>query len=383
MSATTEKGADTSTDDDATSVGVAVFRAILSDAALVTDLMALTPAASPTSDDDGGDTDGSDLFSILRAEIGWSEMFHRGGAVPRLVCMQGAVTEHLFGGEEKWTNEPLYRHPADEQPLMSTWTPTVARIRDRVNEVLSNRSGREVAVNHALIQLYRGGNDYISEHADKTIDVLRGSDIVSVSFGATRQFVLRPKRNNSAAGGAAAAAAAATRPGDGGDGGEGAATATKEKAADETKPRAPRPKTRVDLPDDSMVILGWETNKNYLHAIRKDKRQLSLKRHDELIHDGERISLTFRTIDTFCARKIEDGGGGVAKAKATSHSGYQYVWGQGARSKTSKEAREAMWYSTRSAAEAEVEDEQLLYAFHNETSNAAFDWDANYGRGFH
>jgi hypothetical protein len=42
-----------------------------------------------------------------------------------------------------------------------------------------------------------------------------------------------------------------------------------------------------------------------------------------------------------------------------------------------------MWYSTRSAVEAEVEDEQLLYAFHNENSNAAFDWDANYGRGFH
>lgn len=41
-------------------------------------------------------------------------------------------------------------------------------------------------VNHVLIQYYRSGNDYISEHSDKTIDVVRDSKIVNVSLGAER-----------------------------------------------------------------------------------------------------------------------------------------------------------------------------------------------------
>jgi alkylated DNA repair dioxygenase AlkB len=40
--------------------------------------------------------------------------------------------------------------------------------------------------NHVLIQYYRTGNDYISEHSDKTIDVVQGSKIVNVSLGAQR-----------------------------------------------------------------------------------------------------------------------------------------------------------------------------------------------------
>jgi alkylated DNA repair dioxygenase AlkB len=41
-----------------------------------------------------------------------------------------------------------------------------------------------------LIQLYRTGADYISEHSDKTIDVVRGSRIVNVSLGARRTMTL-------------------------------------------------------------------------------------------------------------------------------------------------------------------------------------------------
>ena len=53
-------------------------------------------------------------------------------------------------------------------------------IRQRVEEILKH------PVNHVLIQYYRSGNDYISEHSDKTIDVVRGSNIVNVSLGAER-----------------------------------------------------------------------------------------------------------------------------------------------------------------------------------------------------
>ena len=52
-------------------------------------------------------------------------------------------------------------------------------------------------INHALIQLYREGNDFISEHADKTLDVVAGSSIVNFSLGASRTMVLAQKRSES------------------------------------------------------------------------------------------------------------------------------------------------------------------------------------------
>jgi alkylated DNA repair dioxygenase AlkB len=49
-----------------------------------------------------------------------------------------------------------------------------------------------------LIQLYRTGADYISEHSDKTIDVVRGSFIVNLSLGARRTMTLRTKKDATA-----------------------------------------------------------------------------------------------------------------------------------------------------------------------------------------
>lgn len=58
------------------------------------------------------------------------------------------------------------------------FSPIVQQIRHRVEEVLNQR------VNHVLVQHYRHGGDYISEHSDKTIDIVPGTKIVNVSFGA-------------------------------------------------------------------------------------------------------------------------------------------------------------------------------------------------------
>lgn len=69
------------------------------------------------------------------------------------------------------------------------FSPTVSLIRSLVEASLNH------PVNHVLIQLYRDGNDAISEHSDKTIDVVRGSKIVNVSLGAQRVMVLRTKRD--------------------------------------------------------------------------------------------------------------------------------------------------------------------------------------------
>ncbi|KAJ3508148.1 hypothetical protein NLJ89_g5915 [Agrocybe chaxingu] len=112
-------------------------------------------------------------FEKLKTEVKWQTMYHRGGEVPRLVAVEGEVAED--------GSFPVYRHPADESPPLSPFSPTVALIRDQVQKALNH------PVNHVLIQFYRSGKDYISEHSDKTIDVVRGSNIVNVSLGAQRR----------------------------------------------------------------------------------------------------------------------------------------------------------------------------------------------------
>ena len=94
-----------------------------------------------------------DVFDSLKDEINWKKMYHRSGEVPRLVAVQGEV------GTDN--SVPVYRHPSDESPPLLSFTPTVEMIRKEVQKLLTQ------PFNHALIQLYRSGDDNISEHADK------------------------------------------------------------------------------------------------------------------------------------------------------------------------------------------------------------------------
>ncbi|KAH9935509.1 uncharacterized protein B0H18DRAFT_1082257 [Fomitopsis serialis] len=93
-------------------------------------------------------------FGRVRDEVQWHRMVHRGGEVPRLVAVQGSVSED--------GSCPIYRHPADESPPLLPFSPTVELIRQHVEQTLRH------PVNHVLIQHYRTGADYISEHSDKT-----------------------------------------------------------------------------------------------------------------------------------------------------------------------------------------------------------------------
>lgn len=95
----------------------------------------------------------NDAFSHLKEEVNWQTMFHRSGQVPRLVAVQGEVGKN--------GDIPIYRHPADESPPLLPFTPIVQRIRQQAMSVLKQ------SYNHALIQLYRDGEDNISEHSDK------------------------------------------------------------------------------------------------------------------------------------------------------------------------------------------------------------------------
>ncbi|KII84875.1 hypothetical protein PLICRDRAFT_344774 [Plicaturopsis crispa FD-325 SS-3] len=214
---------------------------------------------------------------------------------------------------------PLYRHPADESPPLLHWSPTVALIRDHVQRVLNH------PVNHVLIQHYRSGADYISEHSDKTVDVVRGSNIVNVSLGAQRVMTLRAKKD----------------------------TVSVKDGGDELTPRAAQ---RIPLPRNSMFVMGPETNRKWLHGVNHDKRPASVKGDAEQFAGGERISLTFRHIGTFLT------------------ADESHIYGQGATGKTKETARPVV--------NGGKQGGRLIWAFGNENHQSNFDWDANYGRGF-
>lgn len=206
-----------------------------------------------------------DLFSKLRDEITWNEMRQKGGRVPRDISIQGTIETQ--NGD---SYEPLYRHPADEQPELTSWTPTALIIKERIEEKIEQK------LNHALIQYYRNGKDFIGEHSDKTLDVLIQSNIVNYSLGAARTMILKHKTQDGC-------------------------------------------KQRIKLPHNSLFILGWKTNREWFHSIKQDNRADRDKQADELAFESQRISLTLRTVATFRNRRTGQ------------------LYGQGARYKTSDE----------------------------------------------
>lgn len=251
-----------------------------------------------------------DAFKQIRDEVNWQKMYHLSGQVPRLVAVQGQT--------QKDNSIPIYRHPADESPPLLPWTPTVDAVRLAVEKVLKH------PINHVLIQLYRDGQDRISEHSDKTLDIVRGSYICNVSLGAQRAMTLRTKVK--------------TLPEDGtGD--------------------PVRQSQKVPLPHNSLFVLGEETNKRWLHSIRADKRAESEKSPEELAFRGERISLTFRHIGTFFNPEAGT------------------IWGQGALSKSMGKAGTVIHGEP-------TETERMIRAFGNENHDPEFNWDTHYGHGF-
>ena len=267
------------------------------------------------------------VFDMLKEEVQFQTMLHRGGEVPRLVAVQGQLTED--------GSMPVYRHPADESPPLLPFSPTVLKIKGQVERVLGH------PVNHVLIQYYRDGQDYISEHSDKTLDIARHSSIANVSLGAQRAMTLRTKKSANDQKFPVPESDNNTRP-------------------DAKEPLAtlpPRHTQRIPMPHNSMFILGPKTNMRWLHGIRQDRRLSTEKSAAEVSHNGERISLTFRQIGTFL------------------HPRSNLIWGQGARSKSKDVAGQVIGGGT-------PEAEKMVAAFGRENQESEFDWDTVYGDGF-
>lgn len=253
-----------------------------------------------------------DIFEKLKAEIQWQKMSHQGGEVPRLVAVQGEIGKD---GEI-----PVYRHPADEAPPLRAFSPTVSVIRHYVEQAAGH------AVNHCLIQYYRHGKDYISEHSDKTLDIIPDTYIANVSLGAERAMIFRGKRDSS--------------------------------DSDSTSNAAkPRKTARTNLPHNSMMRMGLVTNMRWMHSIRQDKRREQEKTAAELDFGGCRISLTFRLIGTFLTKD------------------QNRIWGQGAVAKDKAHARSVVNGPTEEAT-------TMIQAFSLENRTSEFDWQEVYGHGF-
>lgn len=254
------------------------------------------------------------VFERLHREMDWQRMFHQTGEVPRLVCCQGDISED--------GSMPVYRHPSDQTLPLYAWTPTVDAVRMAAQKAVGH------PLNHALIQLYRGGTDYISEHSDKTLDVAKGSNIVNVSFGAQRTMRLRTKRE------AASSSSSANPPG-----------------------RAARTTYRIPMPHNSALIMSLETNAKYLHGINADKRPDLEFSAAEKAYDRQRISLTLRHIATFL------------------DADSKFIWGQGAQGKFKDAARPVVNGDA-------SESEKLVRAFGAENQASSIDWETVYGGGF-
>lgn len=114
---------------------------------------------------------------------------------------------------------------------------------------------------------------------------------------------------------------------------------------------------RIKMPHNSIFVMGPQTNKEWLHGVRADKRPAVEKADEEKAFEGERISITFRQIATFMNKKEK------------------IIWGSGAKSKSRQEASKI---STMDNAQMEA----MINAFGKENHDTDFDWDAEYGCGF-
>ena len=139
---------------------------------------------------------------------------------------------------------PHYRFPVNDQNrygVVSPMTPTVNTIRLQI-EALLGRS-----FNHAVVLVYRDGDDGIGFHKDKMLDLDPDAPIVTISLGAARTMFLRDDIHE------------------------------------------PTVQYELTLQPGAVFVIGPKTNTELYHAIpRQPERPL-----------GPRVSLTFRNTLTY------------------------------------------------------------------------------------
>jgi alkylated DNA repair dioxygenase AlkB len=141
---------------------------------------------------------------------------------------------HLQPRLSAWHGEARYAYSGlTLEPL--PFTPLLQQIRAAVEAA----TGRHF--NSVLLNYYRNERDSMGMHSDDEPELGPEPAIASVSFGATRTFILRHKRSKRS--------------------------------------------IRLDLASGSMLLMSGKTQQNWLHGVNKSARPL-----------GPRVNLTFRFI---------------------------------------------------------------------------------------
>jgi alkylated DNA repair dioxygenase AlkB/uncharacterized protein YerC len=167
------------------------------------------------------------LFSKLLNHIPWQQdnikRFGQSIPLPRLTAWYGdAGKSYTYSGI---TMNPLI------------WTPPLLRIKNKIEKITQHQ------FNSVLLNQYRHGKDSVAWHSDDEPELGKEPIIASVSFGATRQFML------------------------------------KHKFKAEIKP------ITLNLTSGSLLLMKGKTQECWLHQVPKTGKEIA-----------PRINLTFRTI---------------------------------------------------------------------------------------
>lgn len=215
----------------------------------------------------GGNISSESTVQKLMTELKWESMVgSKNEMLPRLQNLQADLP--VIGEDLAEFLIPIYRYPGNysgtEWPT-HPWSPTTHAIKECVEMALQPLYDQQM--NHCVSNLYRNGSDRIDHHSDKDLDLNRNGVIVSVSLGCTRVMELRDRKS----------------PGD---------------------------VARIELPENSMFVLGPFTNARFTHAVLPEYEIDFLEQNNmnELkcrTEDGGRISLTLRDVRTFLDVKTQ------------------------------------------------------------------------------
>lgn len=172
-----------------------------------------------------GATEADPVLAALRDELRWEQreivLFGRRVLQPRLIAWAGSLG-YRYSGQ---TLEPRAA------------TGTTAALMSRVCE------HTRVPFNHVLLNRYRDGSDSIGLHADDEPELGLDPVVATLSLGATRRFVLKPRRARSG------------------------------------------PSRSLDVGHGSLLVMGGTCQRRYVHGVPRQPGAA-----------GERISLTFRRL---------------------------------------------------------------------------------------
>jgi len=158
------------------------------------------------------------------------QLMYRGNKLCRDQQFYGDIAEDGSHGHYGY---PGFR----DDTRVHIWTPTLRFLRDDVALTIRQR------LNHCVVNKYLGGSDRIGFHADRSDDFEPGTSVATVSLGSARTFCL--KKN------------------------DGSQLVT------------------LAIQPGSLFVMGWRTNQEWQHSIRRTQRPV-----------GMRISITLRHIAT-------------------------------------------------------------------------------------